>query len=96
MTNRDDQMRDASQAFMLVLDFIGTILLFAAAGYGLDWWQGTSPVFTLTGLGLGFGGGVYRFFRAAMRLGKATRPDPGGRAGGRGSSPSGDNPRKGP
>lgn len=71
-SSRDDQMRDASQAFMLVLNFIGMILLFAAGGWLLDRWLDTSPTFTLIGLGFGFGGGIYQFFRAATRLGKGS------------------------
>ena len=75
-SSRDDQMRDASQAFMLVLNFIGMILLFAAGGWLLDRWLDTSPTFTLIGLAFGFGGGIYQFFRAATRLGKSgNRPD---------------------
>jgi F0F1-type ATP synthase assembly protein I len=68
-------MRDASQAFMLVLNFIGMILLFALGGWLLDRWQDTSPTFTLIGLAVGFGGGIYQFFRAATRLGKPSKGD---------------------
>jgi F0F1-type ATP synthase assembly protein I len=42
-------------------------------GYYLDRWLGTSPVFTLLGLGLGIGTGFREFFRMIKRAGEEER-----------------------
>lgn len=43
----------------LGLNFIISILLCAGAGYGLDKWLGTLPLFMLIGCVLGFAAGLY-------------------------------------
>jgi len=46
---------------------VGAILLFAAIGYALDKWQGTSPWFLLSGLALGIVVGFYELIKATSR-----------------------------
>ena len=44
-------------------------------GYYLDRWLGTSPVFTLIGLGVGIGVGFREFFRMIKEAGKGERDE---------------------
>jgi F0F1-type ATP synthase assembly protein I len=46
---------------------VGSIFLFAAIGYGLDRWRGTSPWFLLAGLVLGVVIGFYELIKATYR-----------------------------
>ncbi|MEM1208318.1 MAG: AtpZ/AtpI family protein [Planctomycetota bacterium] len=48
------------------LELAGGILLFAAAGYGLDRLLGTDPVLLIALAVLGMVGGLYRLIRAAQ------------------------------
>lgn len=51
----------------LALDFVGTVLASWLIGFGIDWWQKTSPWGTLIGLGFGFGYGIYRMLKQSQR-----------------------------
>ena len=57
----------AAPAMAASYSLIGAILLFAALGYGLDRWQGTSPWFLLAGLVLGVVVGFYELIKATNR-----------------------------
>jgi F0F1-type ATP synthase assembly protein I len=63
-------MADAAKAFGIVLEFLASVALLTGLGYGADWWQGTSPRYTLVGLILGLVVGFYRFVREGLRLGR--------------------------
>lgn len=51
----------------LAIDFIASILLMLLLGWVVDGWQGTSPAFTLAGLGVGFAIALTRIIRATLR-----------------------------
>jgi F0F1-type ATP synthase assembly protein I len=57
----------AGPAMAASYGLVGSILLFAAIGYGLDRWRGTSPWFLLAGLGLGVVIGFYELIKATYR-----------------------------
>ena len=54
-----DNIRRSGPAAAAGYTLIGAILLLGAAGYGLDYWWGTSPWFLLGGLLLGIVVGFY-------------------------------------
>lgn len=47
----------------LGLQFGVTVALLSLGGYALDRWAGTSPLFLLVGVGLGFAGGLISLLR---------------------------------
>jgi len=59
----------------LGLQFGFTVALLSLGGYALDRWAGTSPLFLLVGVGLGFAGGLISLLRhvPAARGGRARR-----------------------
>lgn len=50
------------------VEFIASVLVPTAAGYGLDRWLGTSPWLLLAGVGLGFAVGLLAMVRSAKRM----------------------------
>ena len=46
---------------------IGAILLLGGVGYGVDWWEGTSPWFLLVGLTVGILFGFYNLVASLRR-----------------------------
>lgn len=68
--NRTDETptEEAAKGFALALNFIVSILLLGAIGWGIDWWQGTGPWGFLIGIGVGFGAGLYLMVKDAKRL----------------------------
>ena len=67
MASKSD-MRLLSRATGVVVDFLLTVGVLTAAGWGLDQWQGWGPWGTLGGLGLGLTVGFVRFVREASKL----------------------------
>jgi F0F1-type ATP synthase assembly protein I len=57
----------AAPAMAASYGLVGSIFLFAAIGYGLDRWRGTSPWFLLAGLVLGVVIGFYELIKATYR-----------------------------
>ena len=77
--SNQSSMADAAKAFGIVMEFLASVVLLAGLGYGADWWQGTSPRYTLIGLVLGLVVGFYRFVREGLRI---SRRSGSGRSGG--------------
>ena len=57
----------AAPAMAASYSLVGAIFLFAALGYGLDRWWGTSPWFLLGGLVLGMVVGFYELIKATNK-----------------------------
>ena len=57
----------AAPAMAASYGLVGAILLFAAIGYAVDRWQGTSPWFLLAGLVVGVVVGFYELIKATYR-----------------------------
>ncbi|HEX6316848.1 MAG TPA: AtpZ/AtpI family protein [Gemmatimonadaceae bacterium] len=57
----------AAPAMAAAYGLVGAIFLFAAIGYALDYWRGTSPWFLLAGLVLGVVVGFYELIKATNR-----------------------------
>lgn len=49
-------------------DLISSVVAGLLLGFGLDWWLGTSPVFTIIGIIAGFGSGFYRLWHYSAVL----------------------------
>lgn len=62
-----ENVTQAAPAMAAAYGLVGAILLFAAIGYALDKWQGTSPWFLLSGLALGIVVGFYELIKATSR-----------------------------
>ena len=62
-----ENVTQAAPAMAAAYGLIGAIFLFAAIGYTLDKWQGTSPWFLLSGLALGIVVGFYELIKATYR-----------------------------
>ena len=60
-----ENIRKAGPAAMASYSLIGAIIMFAAIGYAIDQWQGTSPWFLLGGLLLAL---VYGFAQLALTV----------------------------
>jgi F0F1-type ATP synthase assembly protein I len=71
--DKSSPLADTARAFALVMEFFATVLVLTGAGYLADRWQGTSPLYTLIGLGGGLVMAFYRFVRDGLRLSKRTR-----------------------
>ncbi len=56
-----------ASGWALALDFVGTILASWLIGFGIDWWQKTSPWGSLIGLGIGFAYAIYRILRQSQK-----------------------------
>lgn len=54
----------SSLATTIAMEMVVPILL----GYGLDYWLGTRPVFTIVGAALGMAGGLWHLIRLAGEL----------------------------
>lgn len=72
------------------LQFFLSILIFTGGGVWLDRKLGTEVVFTLLGLSLGFGGGLYSLYRDFFL--KKEPPEDGENPTGRSPSPGGSSP----
>jgi ATP synthase protein I len=57
----------AGVGFGMAFDFIGTIGGGVLVGWLVDRWQGTTPIFVLVGLGLGFVGAMFRIVAQTKR-----------------------------
>ncbi len=57
----------AAPAMAAAYGLVGAIFLFAAIGYALDKWRGTSPWFLLAGLVLGVVVGFYELIKTTYR-----------------------------
>ena len=60
-----ESLQQAGPAAMASYSLIGAIVMFAAIGYAIDQWQGTSPWFLVGGLVLAL---VYGFAQLAMTV----------------------------
>ena len=60
--------RAASQAWKIIADLFGGVLLGVALGFGVDHFAGTSPVGILSGVLLGFALSVWMAWRTAQRI----------------------------
>lgn len=60
-----ESIQKAGPAAMASYSLIGAIIMFAAIGYAIDQWQGTSPWFLLGGLLLAL---VYGFAQLALTV----------------------------
>lgn len=67
MPKKDSMVGGIGMGFGLAFDFIGSIGGGALVGWLIDRWQGTSPVFVLVGLGLGFVGAMFRIVRQTKK-----------------------------
>jgi ATP synthase protein I len=50
------------------VDLISSVVAGFLLGFGLDWWLGTNPVFTIIGIFAGFGSGFYRLWQFSAVL----------------------------
>ncbi len=57
----------AAPAMAAAYGLVGAIFLFAAIGYALDKWRGTSPWFLLAGLVLGVVVGFYELIKTTYK-----------------------------
>jgi ATP synthase protein I len=62
------------RAWGIAFDFVITVLVGAGLGWGLDRWQGWSPVGLMVGLAVGFVAAMVRMIRQAQKIGKASMP----------------------
>ena len=60
--------RAAGQAWKIIADLFGGVLLGIALGFGVDHFAGTSPVGILSGVLLGFALSVWMAWRTAKRI----------------------------
>lgn len=60
--------RAAGQAWKIIADLFGGVLLGVAIGFGVDHFAGTSPVGILSGVLLGFALSVWMAWRTAKRI----------------------------
>lgn len=74
VTERPDKPRSMTSGIMemgkawgVALDFIFTIVAGAAAGWGFDYWWGTTPTGSLIGFGAGFTLALIRIIRYTLR-----------------------------
>jgi len=58
----------ASQAWRILADLIGGVLVGLAIGFGIDHFAGTAPVGIISGILLGFALSVWMAWRTAQRL----------------------------
>jgi len=58
----------ASQAWKIIADLLGGVLVGLALGFGIDHFAGTSPVGIIGGVLLGFAVSVWMAWRTAQRL----------------------------
>ena len=65
--NLQENIRRSGPAAAAGYTLIGAILLLGGAGYGLDWWRGTSPWFLLGGLTLGMIVGFYELAKTMWK-----------------------------
>lgn len=64
----DEEMRRQSHRMAGVgFNFVASLLLFGAAGWGLDWWLGWSPWGLIAGFALGFALGLWQLIRVGMQ-----------------------------
>lgn len=65
---KDNAPPPAMGGFDLGLNFIVSILLCSGAGFALDKWLGTLPLFMLVGMLLGFAAGLYVIWQKIQRM----------------------------
>lgn len=70
MSSQEKKLGDAGQFLTLGLQLAIAVVVFFFIGRWLDGEFETTPLFTLIGAGLGIAGGLVKFFRVAMMLGK--------------------------
>ena len=58
----------AGQAWRIIADLFGGVLVGLAIGFGVDYFAGTSPVGILSGVLLGFALSVWMAWRTAQRI----------------------------
>jgi len=63
-------LRTAGPWLSATWQFIGSVLVGAAMGYGVDRWLGSSPIGIVIGLLVGIGIGMYALISASIRLSK--------------------------
>lgn len=56
-------LANVASGWGMAMDFVGTILACWLIGFGIDWWQKTSPWGSLVGLGVGFAYAIYRILK---------------------------------
>lgn len=62
----ESNLTGIAAGWSLALDFIGTIVASWFIGFGIDYWQKTSPWGSLIGLGFGFAYAIYRILRQSQ------------------------------
>ena len=67
-------MHEAGPYLGLGVQFALTMAFFTLGGYGLDYWLGTSPWFTVGGALLGMAALFAQLFRVAGMLGSGKEP----------------------
>jgi F0F1-type ATP synthase assembly protein I len=72
---------EAARAFGLAMDFVGSTAAGVLLGYLFDRWQGTTPIGTLVGLGIGLTGAMVRIVRYSIRAEAAEQKRKAQRAG---------------
>jgi ATP synthase protein I len=60
--------RAAGQAWKIIADLLGGVLVGLAIGFGVDHYAGTSPVGIISGVLLGFAVSVWMAWRTAQRI----------------------------
>ena len=65
----------ANSSMTLGVEFIAIVGAFIAAGYWLDHKTGSLPGFTITGLVVGFTGGLYRLISQVKRINQQIKSD---------------------
>lgn len=71
LKKRQSDLSASQQMFALSgigFEFVLEVVLFSAGGWWLDRHFDTSPVFTLVGVALGFGVGLFRLVRVGRRI----------------------------
>ncbi len=62
------EKRSVTGGFSSGVDLISSVVAGLLLGLGLDWWLGTSPVFTIVGIVAGFGSGFYKLWQHSAVL----------------------------
>lgn len=60
-------MQQSTAVMGMGFDFLGTIVVFALLGWGLDSFTGITPIGVVSGMVLGVVVGFYRLVRGALR-----------------------------
>jgi ATP synthase protein I len=65
----------SSQAYRILAELIGGVLVGCAIGFGVDWFAGTTPWGMIVGVLIGFGVAVWMAKRTADRLMKLAKSE---------------------